>query len=150
VTIAILSTGLIGPHGRLNLDLILGPLQVATVLSFATKTLSIRPAILLARTPALAPGVGTRPRDRSTPSSAHQAGRFETLQLRESSNTAAPCAALPLTVFFRELPYPRAQEPTIGPAATPPAHHGGARRSFSMTALIDRVAFADPNASESA
>src|ERR1700761_5358207 len=80
----------------------------ATVLSLATRR--FRPLASFCRDTSTASWVATTTRS-STPSSATMALSVETLQLRESSNTAAPCAALPCASFC-DNSQTACQEPT--------------------------------------
>ena len=95
----------------------------ATVFSFATSRFS--PLASFCRDTSTASCVATTTRS-STPTSATSALSVETLQLRESSNTAVPCAALPCAVLVRQFPH-RMPGSDVGPAACRPAprRHGG-------------------------
>src|SRR5664279_6034971 len=102
----------------------------ATVFSFATSRFN--PLASFWRDTSTASCVATTTRS-STPSSATSALSVETLQLRESSNTAVPCAALPWA-SLSDSSHTACQEPTSDqPHATGTT---AARDVFSITASV--------------
>jgi len=115
----------------MHLDVVLGHAGATVSVSRPAASIRWRP---FAGTPARRPWVAITTRS-STPSSATSARSVATLQLRESSNTAAPRAALP-SPSLSDSSHTRARKPTSDQPAGD-RNHGGTL-SLLHHRIVDR------------
>ena len=123
---------LIAAPGTMHLEMILGDLRRDA--SSASPTSRFKPLASFCRDTSTASSVATTTRS-STPSSATSALSVETLQLRESSNTAAALRGVALRILVRQFPH-RMPGADVGPAAGD--RHDRGARGLLHHRIVDR------------